>query len=83
MSADYVTRVELLIFKTHLGGERYWKSLFEEITGRLPIHPASSVDTSIWDMIIPIGFKALQEITKDLPSHAGEFHYPLPQFTEE
>lgn len=75
---EYLNRVELLLFKTYLGGDIYWYGLFKKISGRFPTHPTPLIDTEVWNTIIPIGYRELQKIEGALPSHAGEFYYPLP-----
>jgi len=68
-------RVLLLTFKTHLGSQSgFWDPLYEHIAGR-----PSTEDNLIWDQIIPPGYAVLQKIERCVPSHAGEFKYPIPK----
>lgn len=83
----YSQRVLLLNLKTRLGEEyRYWKVLFWMARFFLLCREKKLFITSghIWDLIIPLGSRAMQLELQSLPSHAGKFRYPIPElFTWE
>lgn len=69
-----------LTVKTHLwSNELFWEPLFRSVCGRNPLPGVqSSRDNRIWELIIPLGSKALQDLEKGMPSHGGHLPNPIP-----
>ena len=79
---SYSWRIVLLSFKTHFGdNELFWDPFLTKAFARAKIaHPKLS-DEEILDYLVFVGYAALRPIscTAHTFSHAGVFHYPIPQ----
>ena len=69
-----------LTIKTHLwSNELFWEPLFRIVTGRNPLPGIQSPrDKRVWDLIIPLGSKALKKLEQNMTAHGGDLPSPIP-----